>query len=135
MSALTGEGRCHACGCVGPNPGVEIPLDLVESEFAQLRPDFWKLSEDKKELTREFTCRNFKAAVDFINKAAEVAEHPEINHHPDLHLTKYRDIKIVLKTHAVGGLTSVDFLLAKGLEAIEVDYSPKWLKENPASAK
>ncbi len=124
------EGRCHACGCVGPNPGVEISPEEVRTEFSKLRPGFWNLDSDQKELSREFVCRNFMAAIDFMNKAAEIAERKDINHHPDFHLTGYRNIKVVLKTHSVMALTNADFALAKALEEIPFDYSPKWLKEN-----
>ena len=34
--------------------------------------------------------------------------------HPDLHLTDYRDVRIELWTHAVGGLTENDFIVAPG---------------------
>ena len=131
LSTGVKEGRCHACGCIGPNPGLEISAEEVEAEFQKLRTGYWRLDADQKELSREFVCRNFMAAIEFMNKAAEVAERKDINHHPDLHLTNYRNIKIVLKTHSVNALTNFDFALAKGLDEISIDYSPKWLKEHP----
>ena len=53
-------------------------------------------------------------------------------HHPDLHLTNYRDVQVVLSTHAIGGLARADFILAAKLDALDVEYSPKWLRENAA---
>lgn len=89
----------------------------------------WGVSSDGKLLTRNFTARNFTAAMDFFNQVAVIAERE--GHHPDLHLTNYRDVEVVVSTHAAGGLTQFDFVLAAKLDTIPVDYSPKWLKENP----
>ncbi len=42
-----------------------------------------------------------------------------------------RDVEVVVTTHAAGGLTHFDFVLAAKLDELEVDYSPKWLREHP----
>ena len=65
--------------------------------------------------------RDFAAAVAFINRIAKVAE--KENHHPDLHLTGYRRLRIVLTTHSAGGLTGKDHALAEKISAL-----PKALK-------
>ena len=59
----------------------------------------------------------------------EVAERH--GHHPDLHLTNYRDVEVVLTTHHIGKLSAFDFAVASDLDALDVQYSKKWLKENP----
>ncbi|RYH32739.1 4a-hydroxytetrahydrobiopterin dehydratase [archaeon] len=125
------DGRCHACGCVGPNPGTSILTDeeIIE-EMKSLRP-VWALSEDKKKMSRKFTCRNWQAAMNAIQEISAHAESKDIQHHPDLHLTNYRDLEIVLWTHAAGGLTKNDFVLAMAIDKVKMDYSPKWLKQNP----
>lgn len=38
-------------------------------------------------------------------------------------------VEVVLSTHAVGGLTMPDLVLAAKLDTIEVEYSPKWVKQ------
>ena len=50
-------------------------------------------------------------------------------HHPDLHLESYRCVRCVLTTHAVGGLTLPDFILAAKLDELPVEYSPKWAQQ------
>jgi 4a-hydroxytetrahydrobiopterin dehydratase len=128
-------GTCPKCGCVGPNPGyVSLTEEDVKVHFQLLRPGFWRLSPDHQRISRTFTARNFKAAIDFINEAAIVAEREDIQHHPELHITRYRDVTVELFTHSAEGLTEYDFKLAKALEGIQVDYSPKWLKENAQSS-
>ena len=42
----------------------------------------------------------------FLAEVADVAEAE--GHHPDLHLTNYRDVTLTLVTHAVGGLSDAD---------------------------
>ncbi|KAK3251655.1 hypothetical protein CYMTET_39012 [Cymbomonas tetramitiformis] len=83
----------------------------------------WNLSEDRKLISRAFVAKNFVSAMNFLNSAAEVAEAE--GHHPDFHLTNYREVKIDVTTHAIGGLAEIDMELAAKLDAIKVDYSPK----------
>lgn len=128
------KGMCPACGCVGPNPGyIKLTKEELDVEMATLKGDFWVLSDDSLNLKRTFKCRNWQAAVDFINAASVIAEREDISHHPDLHITMYRNVEVVLWTHAAGGLTAYDFKLARGIETIQVDYSPKWLQNHPSS--
>ena len=123
-------GRCPACGCVGPNPGYEcMTEEQILNEIKTISTK-WKLSDDKKQLKQSFVCRNWQAAIQYINNASQIAESSGIEHHPDIHLTTYRNIEVVLWTHAAGGLTVYDFKLARGLDSITIDYSPKWLKAN-----
>ena len=51
-------------------------------------------------------------------------------HHPDVHITSYRNVRVDLSTHAIGGLSLPDFVLAAKVDEIKVEYSPKWLKEH-----
>ena len=37
-------------------------------------------------------------------------------------------MQVILSTHAIGGLAMADFVMAAKLDALAVDYSPKWLK-------
>ena len=41
-------------------------------------------------------------------------------HHPDLHLVGYRDVAIEVWTHAIGGLSENDFILAAKIDALPV---------------
>jgi 4a-hydroxytetrahydrobiopterin dehydratase len=42
----------------------------------------------------------------------------------------YREVEVVCSTHAAGGLTLHDFVLAAKVDALPVTYSPKWAREN-----
>jgi len=81
----------------------------------------WKLTNDSKSLRKLFVMSNFKAAVEFINRIMPVAEKED--HHPDFHLTGYRQLAVELSTHSIGGLSLNDFIMAAKIEAL-----PKKLK-------
>jgi 4a-hydroxytetrahydrobiopterin dehydratase len=49
-------------------------------------------------------------ALQLANKIGDLAEQEQ--HHPDLHLTGYRLLRVDLTTHAIGGLSENDFIVA-----------------------
>jgi 4a-hydroxytetrahydrobiopterin dehydratase len=71
----------------------------------------WKLEEDLISRTVKF--RTFLEAVDAVNNIAREAE--SMNHHPDIDI-RWRTVRLALATHSAGGLTSLDFQLAKKLD-------------------
>ena len=73
----------------------------------------WELIEHQ--ITKEFHFKDFKEAMEFVNKIAEEAE--RIDHHPDI-LIRYNKVSITLTTHSAGGLTYKDFKLAKVIEQL-----------------
>jgi 4a-hydroxytetrahydrobiopterin dehydratase len=78
----------------------------------------WKADPARKQITRQWRAKNFMAAIDFFNKVAALAE--EEGHHPDLHLAGYRNVSIDLSTHAIGGLSENDFILAAKIDQIPI---------------
>jgi len=75
----------------------------------------WTLSEEGTLISRKITLKNFLQAMELLQKVAVIAEADQ--HHPDLHLTGYRHVKIELTTHAIGGLSENDFILAAKIDA------------------
>ena len=59
----------------------------------------------------------------FFNQCAELAEAE--GHHPDLHLEGYRQVWIEIWTHAIGGLSENDFILAAKIDGLPVELSKK----------
>ena len=70
----------------------------------------WSLGVDEKSIERQIILKNFIQAVDMINLIKNIAEGE--GHHPDLHLTGYKNLKVVLYTHALGGITENDLIVA-----------------------
>ena len=104
------SGKCIPC------EGGIAPILPVEAEKQVAVLDSWKLSEDGKSISRSWNCKNFVKSLVFCNAVGEVAEAEQ--HHPDLHLTGYRHVQVVLTTHAIGGLSLNDFIVAAKLDRL-----------------
>ena len=76
----------------------------------------WYLSKDGHRLRKEWVVKNFMTAIKFFQEIAKLAEADD--HHPDLHLTGYRNVAIELSTHAIGGLSENDFICAAKCDAL-----------------
>ena len=103
------EKECVACaGGVPP-----LKSDELKKFFAQLGGD-WKVVNEHH-LEREFKFKNFREALDFANKAGELAE--KQNHHPDIYLA-WGKVKLTLWTHKIDGLTESDFVFAAKVDRL-----------------
>jgi 4a-hydroxytetrahydrobiopterin dehydratase len=67
----------------------------------------WNSAEGK--LTRTFEFEDFRGAMDFANRIAEVAE--KEGHHPDL-LVGWGKVVVYLTTHSAGGISENDLKMA-----------------------
>ena len=68
-------------------------------------------------LVKTFTFGNFVEAVAFVNKIVPLAEKAE--HHPDIEIFSYKNVRIKLTTHDKGDkITEKDFSLAKEIDKI-----------------
>lgn len=76
----------------------------------------WRLTHDATRIRRDWKLPDFRAAIKMINNVAALAEREQ--HHPDLHLEGYRKVWIELWTHAIGGLSENDFIVAAKIDAI-----------------
>jgi 4a-hydroxytetrahydrobiopterin dehydratase len=74
-------------------------------------------SREGGSLVKTFTFKGFKGAVAFVNRVADAAN--ASNHHPDIHLERYKTVRIVLTTHIAHGLTDADVDLARTIDAAE----------------
>lgn len=102
--------RCKPC------EGGILPLAKDKVEKMLARHQGWQLVEDKK-LVKEFKFRDFIEAKYFLDLVSLVAE--EQGHHPILNLS-YNRLKITLTTHAIGGLSENDFILAKIIDELQI---------------
>ena len=118
MNGLTdlADRRCQPC------EGGVAPLD--ERQIAELSSKIgaWEMTKDRSSIFRRFNAGTFAAAVAMIQRIAVVAEDQQ--HHPDLHLTGYRHLRVELTTHAIGGLTENDFIIAAAIDRLLAHDSP-----------
>ena len=109
---ITNLTKKHCTPCEGGTP----PLTADEVESYRAQTDDWKADEVKKTLTKSFTFSDFKEALGFVNRIGEIAE--EEGHHPDILLHGYKNVDITLSTHAIGGLSENDFILAAKIDTL-----------------
>ena len=108
--------KCKPC-----EGGVD-PCTLGEANDQLQQLAGWSLTKDGQRIRKTWTVKHFMAAMDFFNKVAEVAE--EDGHHPDIHLEGYRNVWIELWTHAIGGLSENDFILAAKIDQLPIELKP-----------
>lgn len=107
------KGKCKPCeGGVDP-----CTLDEARRQLGQLQG--WQLTHDGQRIRKQWVAKNFMAGMDFFQRVAEVAE--QDGHHPDLHLEGYRNLAIELWTHAIGGLSENDFILAAKIDELPIE--------------
>lgn len=95
--------HCKPCeGGVAPLPRITVNKLLAQSRG-------WQLVEEKK-ISKEFKFNDFSEAKYFLDMVSVIAE--EQGHHPVMIIT-YGKVKIIFTTHAAGGLTENDFIMAK----------------------
>ncbi|MDO8488845.1 MAG: thiol peroxidase, partial [Candidatus Omnitrophota bacterium] len=94
--------RCIPCvGEVWP-----LPKEKIETMLAQCHG--WELADDKK-IVKEFKFADFIEAKYFLDLISAIAQ--DQGHHPALTII-YNKLKVTLTTHAAGGLTENDFIMA-----------------------
>lgn len=76
----------------------------------------WFKESDPNKIVKEFEFKDFKEAIMFINKVADLAEGE--GHHPNIYLHDYKKIRIELWTHKIGGLHQNDFVMAAKIDKL-----------------
>ena len=74
----------------------------------------WEVVEEHH-LRRRWEFSNFRAALAFVNRVGEVAEGE--GHHPDISFG-WGYCEVTIHTHAIGGLSESDFILAAKLDRL-----------------
>ncbi len=96
--------KCEPC-----EGGVD-PMDFVKEEKMLQEVPKWEIKRDKThQISRTFSFDDFNQSMSFVNEVARIAE--EEGHHPNIHIF-YNEVELVLYTHAIGGLSQNDFIVA-----------------------
>lgn len=104
------EKRCVPC------EGGMPPLGRGEIIALEDELNNWNIVDDKK-LEKTLKFKDFSEALAFVNRVGEIAENE--NHHPDIGIFGWNKVKISLTTHAIGGLSENDFILAAKIDEAE----------------
>ena len=108
MSTELSSASCEPCEAGTP----ALKGEDLRRLFSQL--EGWNLINEHH-LEKDYSFKDFREALDFVNRLGEVAERE--GHHPDVFLTWGR-VKVTLWTHSVGGLSENDFILAAKADAV-----------------
>ena len=107
MTELAGR-TCVPCkGGTPPLKGEE--LDVLRRQLPE-----WEVIEEHH-LKRVYRFKNFREALDFVNKVGNLAE--EHGHHPDISFG-WGYAKVTVWTHKIDGLTESDFVFAAKVDTL-----------------
>ena len=67
-------------------------------------------------IQKEFTFKDFVRARAFFNEVADISEREQ--HHPDMSIYRWKNVRLFLTTYAAGGLTRNDFIVAAKIDAL-----------------
>ncbi len=107
QDALVGR---HCVACEKGTP----PLTEAEAREYLAQLPGWELREGRS-LRQRFRFPDFRAAMAFVNGIADLAEAE--GHHPDFRVS-YNRVTVDLTTHAIGGLSDNDFIMAAKIDAL-----------------
>ncbi|KKP99174.1 MAG: pterin-4-alpha-carbinolamine dehydratase [Microgenomates group bacterium GW2011_GWC1_38_14] len=109
---MTDLSQKHCVPCEGGDP----PLTEEEEDGLIKKVNGWFLLRDGEHKIRKvFKLKSFKEAMRLVNSIATIAE--KEGHHPDIYIF-YNKVQIELFTHAVGGLSENDFIMASKIDLI-----------------
>ncbi len=94
-----------------------VPKCSPDEAVAQLAAlPAWRLTHDGTRIRRDWRLKNFRDGIRLVNTIGALSEREQ--HHPDLHLVSYREVWVEIYTHAIGGLSENDFILAAKIDAV-----------------
>eukprot|EP00250_Pteridium_aquilinum_P033033 c5123_g1_i2 orf=206-634(+) len=98
--------------CVPCNTKDLRPMNEESARILSQKVPGWDLvnGDGHLKLKRSWKVKNFVKGIEFFKNIADVAEAE--GHHPNLHLENWNDVHVEIWTHAIGGLTENDFILA-----------------------
>jgi len=104
-------GRKKCVPCEGG--ATTLPADEVNRLLSQLSG--WQIEPGAPELRKRYKFASFVENIAFVNRMAQLAEAE--GHHPDF-CVRYTNLDVSLTTHAIGGLSENDFILAAKIDQL-----------------
>ena len=91
-------------------------MKLNEEQITESLPKTVGWQREGNQLVRHLKFADFKSAMAFVNRVADEAE--AMDHHPDIFLHDWNQLRLSVTTHSEGGLTAKDFRLAERINQI-----------------
>jgi 4a-hydroxytetrahydrobiopterin dehydratase len=99
--------------CRGGIPPLETPRI---TEMMNIVPGWTLQREGIDRIEKVFKFKNFKKAMIFVNRVADIAN--EQDHHPDIFI-HWNEVTLTLYTHAIKGLHDNDFIIAAKIDELK----------------
>ena len=100
--------------CVPCEGGIPA-LTLQEATELHRQVPEWIISEDGKQIRREYAFKDYYRTMAFVNAVAWMAHRED--HHPDL-LVGWGKCEVRYWTHAIDGLSENDFICAAKVDQL-----------------
>ena len=113
MSAASGLATKHCEPC---EKGTEPLSQSAAEEYLASVPDWRLVTGERLTIARDLRFKDFAQAMQFVNRIAELAEAE--GHHPDF-CVSWNRVNLKLITHAIGGLSENDFIMAAKITELE----------------
>lgn len=94
----------------------ESEQGLPEPRLAELLGELDGWQRDGQAITKTFSLKGWRSALAFVNKVGDAAA--AADHHPDIHIERYRTVRIVLTTHVTKAISQADLDLAAEIDRI-----------------
>ncbi|GLU13931.1 hypothetical protein SLE2022_305340 [Rubroshorea leprosula] len=109
--------KCVPCNSKDSRPMTKQSANELITQVAG-----WNLINEggMLKLNRSWKVKSFMKGLELFKLVADVAEAE--GHHPDLHLVGWNNVTIEIWTHAVGGLTENDFILAAKINGLDFHH-------------
>jgi len=101
--------------CLPCEGGVDA-CSIEQSQIWMKGLQDWQLDDAGKKISKTWKLKNFLDCLARVTAIGALAE--EEAHHPDVHIENYRFLRIEIWTHAIGGLSENDFILAAKIDPI-----------------
>ena len=105
----------------GENSTVTIPESeklLPEPLLSELLAGLDGWQRDGGSITKTYVLKGWKSALAFVARVGDAAT--ALDHHPDIHIERYKRVRIVLTTHITKGLSRADIDLVMAIDAIAI---------------
>lgn len=89
---------------------------LEEPLLTELVSELEGWTSDGTSIEKTFARKGWKSAIAFVNAVAEAAT--AADHHPDIHVERYKNVRVVLTTHVSKGISRSDIDLASTIDRL-----------------
>ncbi|TSC84376.1 MAG: pterin-4-alpha-carbinolamine dehydratase [Parcubacteria group bacterium Gr01-1014_13] len=103
---------CEACNKLTP----KLSWTQAKEFLGQLQG--WKLDE-KNHLQKRWKFKDFATAKKLVDAISEIAEDPQVKHHPNINFG-WGFVEVTVWTHAIDGLSKNDFILAAKIDTLVI---------------